>query len=150
MKELTEQELIDRLLAIQRAEKIFIESGLTKNMTTAFKAYQAIFAEREREIFLTPSQSKPRSVMDKYERPKCPDCGYEMMFRVAMENDEGIKTQLVCSKKECDTVLNSENDLQWWMDNLKKKVDNGSKELPQGAYKVKQVRRDPRRGRGTP
>jgi uncharacterized protein with PIN domain len=109
------------MLAIQRAKKIFVETGLTNNITHAFEAYQEIFAERERQIFIATNMfsNRPRTVMDKYERPKCPECNEDMQFRIIPENDEGIKTQLVCTK--CDTVLSSENDLQWWMENLQVK-----------------------------
>lgn len=122
MKELTEEEFTDRIMAVQRAQKIFIESGLTNNITTAFQIYQTVFAEREREIFLSTQfhGNRPRSAMDKYERPKCPECGADMMFRQVPENPEGIKVQLVCTK--CDTVLSSEKSLEEWMTMLRKKI----------------------------
>ena len=120
MKELTEEEFQDRMMAIQRATRIFIDTGLTKNITIAFQVYQTIFAERERQIFMsTAFGNRPRTLMDKYERPECPECGAGMMFRQVPENPEGIKVQLVCTK--CDTVLNDKNDLTWWMKELKLK-----------------------------
>ena len=123
MKKLIIEEFEDRVKAIQRARKIFIESDLTRNITTAFELYQEIFAEREREIFLSTQVygNRPLTSMDKYERPKCPDCNSDMMFRQVPENKEGIKTQLVCSSEGCQTVLNSEEDLNWWVKNLKRK-----------------------------
>jgi len=121
MKEISEEEFRDRAMALQRAEAIFIESGLTNNITKAFIAYQAIFAEREREIFLSTQfyGNKPKTVMDKYDRPKCPECDADMMFRQVPENPDNIKVQLVCKNERCDTVLNSENDLQWWQETLR-------------------------------
>jgi len=121
MRELTHEEFTDRTMAIIRAEKIFIDSGITNNITVAFQLYQYVCAEREREIFLSTNRygTKPRTVMDRYERPQCPDCKYDMQFRVVPENDEGIKVQLVCSNKDCDTVLNSIESIEWWMENLK-------------------------------
>jgi hypothetical protein len=124
MKSITREEFFERMHAIQRARRIFFDSGLTNNITTAFQIYQEVFAEREREIFLStvvfsdmvPSLSE---YIDKYERPKCPDCNTDMQFRRLNENPEGIKVQLVCSNESCDTVLNSENDLEWWMEKLK-------------------------------
>ena len=123
MKKLTIEEFEDRMRAIQRAKGIFVDSDLTRNITTAFELYQEIFAEREREIFLSTQVygNRPLTIMDKYERPKCPDCNSDMMFRQVPENEEGIKTQLVCSNQECQTVLSSEEDLSWWMENLKRK-----------------------------
>ena len=140
MKRLNWEEFNDRLLALDRARKIFIETGLTKNLSIAFEAYQAVFAERERELFLT-AQTAPEGIgklhrkFDQYERPKCPDCDADMMFRQVPENPEGIKTQLVCSK--CDVVLNDRNDIQWWMENLRKK--DGSEGISEGSEKVEQA-----------
>lgn len=124
MKELTEEEFQDRAAALQRAECIFAHMT-NGDLTHAFKAYQSIFAEREREIFLSSHVHgrRPRTLIDKYERPKCPDCGSNMLFRVVPENRGGIKTQLVCESPKCDMVLNSKNDLNWWMDNLRIKKD---------------------------
>ncbi len=120
MKELTQEAFEDRIGALERARRIFPD---VINITERFKLYQEVFAEREREIFISTQMygNRPRTMMDRYEREKCPDCGSDMMFRQIPENPEGVKTQLVCSNKECDTVLNSENDIQWWMQNLKVK-----------------------------
>lgn len=112
MKELTQEEFMDRIMALERAGRIFPD---IINITERFKLYQEVFAEREREIFIS---NGPKTVMDRYERPKC-ECGADMKFRQVPENPEGIKTQLVCT--ECDIVLNDKNDLNWWMLNLKKK-----------------------------
>ena len=125
MKELTLEEYRDRLEAVNRAMKIFGE--LTdNNITKSFQAYQLIFAEREREIFLTTMNGRrSRTIMDKYERPQCPDCGSDMRFRSLNENEENVNTQLVCSNPQCDTVLNSDMTLEDWMKILK--VKNESK-----------------------
>jgi len=122
MKELTEEEFQDRTQAILRAHQIFIDSGVTKNISIAFELYQKVCAEREREIFLSTQVygNKPRTPMDRYERPLC-ECGSNMAFRMVPPNDEGIKVQLVCTSEKCDIVLNSDNDIQWWMANLKVK-----------------------------
>ena len=119
MKELTQEEFDDRAAAIQRARRIFLDTGMTNNITVAFEAYQAIFAERTREIHISGNRYGTKTIMDKYERPQCPDCNSDMNFRQVPPNPDGVKIQLVCSR--CDTVLNSENDLQWWMRNLGKK-----------------------------
>lgn len=125
MKKLTAEEFSDRMMALQRARHIFIETGLTNNITVAFQVYQEVFAEREREIFIsTFNAMKMLTPMDRYERPECPDCGAPMRFRQVPENPEGIRAQLVCSA--CDTVLSSENDIQWWMENLKVKDEQSS------------------------
>lgn len=119
---MTLEEFEDRVKALNRARRIF--GNLTDgNITAAFEAYQAIFAEREREIFLT-SMMKPVNSMSEqlnlYERPKC-ECGHDMMFRLVPDNAEGIKTQLVCTNSKCDIVLDSKYSLNEWMGILKKK-----------------------------
>ena len=122
MKELTEEEFQDRMSALARAGRIFPD---VMNISERFKIYQEVFAEREREIFLTTQiyGNRPKTVMDKYERPKCPDCEADMMFRLVPENPMGIKTQLVCTNDKCDVVLGSEKTLEEWMTMLK--VKNG-------------------------
>jgi len=122
MKTITEEEFQDRTQAVLRAHQIFIDSGVTKNISIAFEIYQKVLAEREREIFLSTQVygNKPRSPLDRYERPLC-ECGSEMAFRMVPPNEEGIKVQLVCTNEKCDIVLNSDNDINWWVSNLKVK-----------------------------
>jgi hypothetical protein len=117
MKTLTEEEFKDRLSAIQRSRRIFVETGLTNNITTAFEVYQSILAERDREIFMNTIVNGNRNpaLMDKFERPKCPECNFDLMFRVVPPNDEGVVTQLVCNNPSCDVVLNSDKSLNEWM-----------------------------------
>ena len=124
MRELTQEEFQDRLLAMNRAMHIFGE--LTSNhMTKAFQAYQEIFAEREREIFmthLTRGSSKQNLQPERrFEPVPCPECSREMLYRPLLENPEGFKLQWICSNPDCDTILNSENDINWWMDKLRKR-----------------------------
>lgn len=125
MKELTIEEYNDRLKAIDRSLHIFGE--LTdRNITKSFQAYQEIFAERERDIFLNTmtNGNRHRTPLDRYERPKCPYCNSDMMFRFLNENKEGIATQLVCSNPQCDTVLNSDKTINDWMKILKVKNES--------------------------
>jgi len=125
MKKMTEEEFQDRTQAILRARQIFIDSGVTKNITLAFELYQKVCAEHEREIFLSTQRygNKPRTPFDKYERPKC-ECGSDMAFRMVPPNDEGVRVQLVCQNPECDIVLNSDNDISWWQANLRIKDEH--------------------------
>ena len=123
MNKLTEEEFRDRMEAIQRSKEIFIDSGITNNISVAFELYQKVFADRERQLFISANVegNRNRTVMDNYDRPKCPDCSSDMMFRVVPENGEGVKSQLVCSK--CELVLDSEKSLTEWMSILRK-VEN--------------------------
>jgi hypothetical protein len=122
MKEITEEEFADRMAALERAGRIFPD---VLNVSERFKIYQKVFAEREREIFISTNRygNKPRTPMDRYDRPKC-ECGSDMAFRMVPPNDEGVKVQLVCMNPECDIVLNSDNSIDWWQANLRIKDEH--------------------------
>jgi hypothetical protein len=125
MKKMSFEEFNDRVRAFNEAERIFVETGLTHNITDAFKAYQAILAEKERELHVAPSEHGfiPGSQMNRYERPRCPDCGAFMGFRLVPENDEGVKTQLVCQNDACGLVLDSELSMNEWQEKLRIRQD---------------------------
>ena len=119
MNKLTEQEFQDRIQAVARARKIFI--NLTGgNITDAFTLYQEVLAEQERAVIINTLTAGNRlpALFDQYDRPKCPECGADMMFRPLAENLKGIKVQLVCENPECDTVLNSEMSIEEWAKEL--------------------------------
>lgn len=113
MKKLSYTEFADRCGAIQRAMQIF--GHMTENdITRAFAAYQLVLAETPRPIMLDTEThgNRAQTILDKYERPKCPDCGADLMIRRVPPNDEGVNTQFVCSNDNCDTVLDSPMTLQ--------------------------------------
>jgi hypothetical protein len=125
MNKLSKGEFQDRIEAVSRARNIFI--NLTEgNITSAFILYQSILAETERTEALSTLNSGNRipSPLDKYERPKCPECGGPLMFRILQENPAGINTQLVCEHPMCDTVLNSDKDIIWWEEELRKEQND--------------------------
>lgn len=123
MKSLTQQEFTERMEAIQRAQKIFVESGLTNNITVAFHIYQEVFAERERQLFITEQVKdfRPGGKLARYERIPCPDCDSNMFISVIEKGAEGHLTSVSCTK--CDTVLLSEKTLNEWMESLKRRED---------------------------
>lgn len=128
MNRLTQEQFNDRVQAVSRARRIFGE--LTEgNITRAFEAYQLILAEQEREIFITTAMSgnRPPSPFDKYDRPKCPDCGADMLFRILKENAEGYKVLLTCENPRCSTILYSENDIEWWEKELRRGPEQAEK-----------------------
>jgi hypothetical protein len=121
MKEFTREEFQDRLKAMNRAMRIFGE--LTDNhITKAFQAYQEVFAEREREIFMAQATMgvDERRTSRRFEIVQCPECQREMFYRPLADNPDGYKLQWVCSNPDCDTVLNSEHDIEWWKGKLRK------------------------------
>lgn len=120
MKQLSSEEFYDRVLAVLRARRIFITPGITKNISEAFEIYQEVIAERDRQVFLDIQYyGNKLGGADRFERPKCPVCDSPMLFRQVPENVEGIKTQLVCSNRDCDTVYDSEKTLEEWMKELR-------------------------------
>ena len=122
MKNLTSAEFNDRIVAVAKARRIFIDSGVAnKNISTAFILYQEVLAETERQLTLSSNIAGVRNprIMDRYERPKCPECEAEMFFRTLAVNEEGFKTQLICSNDSCDTVLNSILTIEDWTKELK-------------------------------
>lgn len=120
MKKLTKEEFEDRMMAFNEAEQIFVGSGITNNITVAFQIYQAILADKERAKHAPPSEHGfiPGSPMNGYERPKCPECNSDMLFRMVPENEEGVKTQLVCKKADCPVVLDSDKTIDQWKEIL--------------------------------
>lgn len=126
MKNLTEKEFHDRTLAMTRAQKIFIDSNITKNITDAFKLYQEILAEQEREIFITSMNGgKLPAALDKYVRPKCPECDSDMGLRIINElqgykNVNGYKTCWECFN--CAHEEYSIKIINDWIKELQKKA----------------------------
>jgi len=149
MNVLTEKEFIERVEAIQRARRIFIETGLTKNISDAFEVYQEVLAETVRVRKVNKKQLGPlgRGLFEDSRRPICPACGAVCYFRRVPKNKKGILTQLVCSRANCQTVVNSNLDLQGWqsalaemtameIQNIVEGLERGSKQDPlPGAFR---------------
>jgi len=132
-KTLSKEQWIERGLELLDAHKVFIDSGVTKNLSIAYELWIELCAakDRQRQVFLTTKEANSqRRLMDEYERPRCPEDDFEMMFRPVPENPEGVKVQLICTNPDHvgpGSVLNSPNDLNWWMQNLEKNKDESKK-----------------------
>lgn len=128
MKNITSEEFEERIGAVSRARRIFIDSGITKNITDAFILYQGILAEQEREIFIrSATDGRLPSALDGYERPRCPECRSDMGLRVVREpegkgNLYGYKTCWECFN--CTHEEYSHKTIDDWMKELKKKRGN--------------------------
>lgn len=130
MNKLTQREFEDRTQAVARARRIFI--NLTGgNITDAFILYQEVLAEQERGVIINTlmAGTRTRTLFDNFDRPKCPTCGTPMMFRPVATNDEGVKVQLVCENQACDTVLDSDKDLNEWAEELRKEMNDGREQV---------------------
>lgn len=116
MKRLTKEEFEDRMLALHRAKRIFIESGLTNSITRAFEIYQEVFAERERQLQVT----RMTDGGDIYELPDCPDCGDKMRIIGAPPGVVGeINSRLACQNQKCGATFDSPYTLEQWRERLK-------------------------------
>jgi len=132
MNKLNFEEFKDRIEALERARKIFIGSGITNNITTAFKIYQEVLAEKERREVLSTKEdgNRSRSPFDIYERPKCSQCGMEMGLRVinipqGVKNVNGYKTCWECYN--CAHEEYSYKTIEGWMKELNVKPSYGGK-----------------------
>lgn len=110
MKVMSKQEFTSRHEAVLRAKKIYIESGITNNITTAFELYQEILSDMDREIFITGDRLGPeyRKLMSR--RPidhsrVCPDCKSIAQIRsmppTGRDNLYGWKSAWFCLNVEC-------------------------------------------------
>lgn len=117
MKRLTKEEFIeqvDRQAAVMRAEGIFIKSDITNNLSIAFELYQRILAEHEYAKTVAASPVKPNiSIFDTLPRPKCIDCGGDMLLRFLPANDEGVVSQGICTK--CEAIFDFELNYDQWV-----------------------------------
>jgi len=129
MKKLDNRQFQDRIKAIQRARKIFIESGLTNNISVAFEIYQRLLAEEHRDIFLRTFGlgRRPHNWVDfNYIRPTCPDCakngrkGIPLYLRVinlpkGPRNMHGYRTAWICTHPDCIYESFSTNTVDQWL-----------------------------------
>lgn len=126
MKRLNFEEFKDRTGAVMRAQRIFTPH-FTKNITTAFKIYQEVLADRDREIFINRMRDfELPSPLDEYERPKCPECGGNLFLRLigvpkGSRNRKGWKSCWECINGECVYEAYSKKDLFQWMKRLRRK-----------------------------
>lgn len=120
MKNITAKKFYDRTQAVARARKIFIDSGLTKNITTAFVLYQEILAEQDMPIFLSAPVygAGSRSALNIPGRPKCPQCGLGMGLRPVNipqgpKNAHGWRSCWECTK--CGYEEYSQKSIDEWL-----------------------------------
>lgn len=131
MKDIDREEFFKRAFEFEQARGIFIKSGLTKNIGHAWEAYQYFLAEEKRALIVsTATHGRRRQTeFDRYPRPVCTVCGEALFFREVPKNEAGIMTQLYCSNRECDRVLNSVLILPGWLNLVKEKTPEYIREI---------------------
>lgn len=145
MNKLTREEFQDRIQALQRAQRIFIETGLTENnISLAFAAYQSILAETERPMTMKAGLhgTRVRTFLDGNKRPACPLCGADVLFAPVKDRDP-VKSILSCSNVSCDGLWLSGSPFEDWV----KALDQGLgpkinlARLPRGSKKEERKNR---------
>jgi hypothetical protein len=126
MEPMTYEEFADRAMDLQRARSIFIDSGLTQNISTAFEAYKEILIEEElREevrLFISTMEGADNSPFDKLIRPKCEECGSDLKLKEGAVGPEGkfYQTAWVCV---CELEYYSDKTAVEWYLELKETTD---------------------------
>lgn len=69
-------ERMDRQVAVSKARTLFVKTGITRNIGTAFGLYQRYFANTERPVTVTTRAAGrcPQTMLKRLRRT-CPDCG---------------------------------------------------------------------------
>lgn len=122
MKTMNYEEFYKRTNEIAKAHKIF--GHLTdNNISLSFTIYQEILAEEKMDVFISTSTGGNRSpsMVDEYERPKCPECDIDLRLKVFPLDADGTRwnTAWVCVK--CEAEFYSEKTVPEWMNELRKK-----------------------------
>jgi uncharacterized protein with PIN domain len=119
MKKLTFSEFQNRVEAVAKASKIFMPH-VTNSISTAFELYQKILAEEEMSLTITTQETGTQALtpMDDYERPKCPECNFEMRLKLFAKDPDGVEwpTAWICTN--CLAEFYSEKTEPEWREEL--------------------------------
>lgn len=100
MKTLEKDEFIDRTMALLRAQRIFVDSGVTNNISVAFEIYQEMLATQERAIHLSANEHTSVSQKAESIKEKCPVCEKNLvLFPPCCNSKFGTKECLSCGWK---------------------------------------------------
>lgn len=121
MKKVSFEQFNHRIQEVAKARAIFIPN-ITKNISVAFQLYLDVLAEEQLGAFVTSAAygSKPMSPLDDYERPKCQECGEDLLLKIGSkdESDKAWETSWYCEK--CFSEYYSTKTVQEWMNELVK------------------------------
>lgn len=121
MKKMDYTEFQKRVSEVNKAVRIF--TPLTDNISDAFRLYQEVLAEEQMDVFISTSFGGNRalSMVDEYDRPKCPECDTDLGLRLSPIDAAGKKwgTSWVCVS--CQAEFYSEKSASEWMQELRRK-----------------------------
>ena len=127
MKKMIMTEADERALLIRRARAKYITTGKTKNISEAVRWYIDAHPEKAAGIpatITTRETDRPRTILDEYERPQCPNCGAPLFLKTqcsGMGRGDRI-TVWICVK--CKYKDYSEKNIQEWLAELPRKSHN--------------------------
>ena len=124
MNELSE--LDRRRAAIAEARRLYIATGITKNISYALDMYlrkHQYKAQGLRPRISTRPGDQPRTVLDEYIRPKCRKCGAGMYLKLGCSSCKGTvkKNQWIC--KGCGFIHYTKATLPEILKKLRRKDD---------------------------
>lgn len=130
MKDLSIEDFKKRAQDIVRSRKIFIEGGITKNITIAYTLYREMLLEDDRlaalpeRLNLIDHGLVPDSTFN-VNRPSCPDCGAALYLRAIYlpQGPGNLKGWRSCW--ECSRCLYDEYSLKTvseWREELTKEI----------------------------
>ena len=133
MKKVSFEQFNNRMQEVAKARRIFIESGLTNNISDAFALYQDIFAEEQMEVFVTTmaSGNRPITPIDDYVRPRCPECDVDLRLIIGTTDPDGKEWPTAWYCEQCFTYFYQNKTVVELMQELKKKGDEVENEQPQ-------------------
>jgi len=107
----------DRDTVIERARIVYMDSGVTNNITEALRLYLRDVAGPDEQVPLfisSPEQHQMREVL-KFGRPECDFCKAEMFFRICAVDQHGTThaTAWVC--KNCGYEFYSDMTPKQWL-----------------------------------
>ena len=86
MKKISREEFEERSMAVMRARRIYMKSGVTNNLSHAWEIYQEVLGSMDRLARITTAMGHvhgKHSPLDTFKRPLCPECdnGTELFLR---------------------------------------------------------------------
>ena len=111
----------DRDEIIAHARMLYIDTGVTRNITEALRMFLEQVADPDEmiEIFITsPEQHQIREVL-KFGRPECDFCDTEMHLKICATDMHGVTHQTSWLCKNCGYEFYSDLTPRQWLEELR-------------------------------
>jgi len=117
-----------RNLIVAWARERFIKTGITNNITEACRLLLDTGLPGSENFpfkITTREKDRPKTILDKYVRPVCPDCGEPLFLQEKCSGMGGGDRITIWICKKCDYKEYSEKTLQEWLAELPLKTPEG-------------------------